>query len=153
MACSRVNFTYIYVRFTCMTFKNTAVWTTHLDQRQPAVSSFILFVELQWANLWNVRDLQLGISTKGFSTRRVNFPACPCLRLLLNTIYITHTQHVDENFIPQQKSFGSESVRLHKIFWRRDKSYFSTFESMHRENVKRKIMKIENRQVCCEQKC
>jgi len=48
---------------------------------------------------------------------------------------------------------GSESVRLHKILWRRDKSYFTTFELMQLENVERKMMKTENKQVCCGEKC
>jgi len=52
-----------------------------------------------------------------------------------------------------RKRFGSKSVRLHNIFRRGDKSYFWTFELMHSENVKRKMMKTENRQVCCEEKC
>jgi hypothetical protein len=34
-----------------------------------------------------------------------------------------------------------------------DKSYFSTSELMHHENVNRKMMKIKNKQVVCKGKC
>jgi len=95
----------VCVRLLVYDIQGYTTWTNYLHHRQRPYISVILFLELQWANLWSVRALQLGKSTKGFPTRRVNFPAYRCLRLPLNIMLITHTQHVDENFIRRQKTF------------------------------------------------
>jgi hypothetical protein len=172
VARSRVNitFTHMYIHvcvcvrerararaydYSFMTFKNMQPeQNTFITDSRPYIS-FILYLELQWANLWSVRALQLGIKYKRFPYSARKFSSLSPLAFATSYyIYILCTKNMSIKILPgSRKRFGSESVRLHKIFCRSDKSYFSTYELMHRENVKRKMMKTENKQVCCEEKC